>query len=400
MARILLLLPTATYRARDFLAAARRLGVDVVVGSEEQQVVGNDGARSVVIPLDDIEQATAAVASLDRARPLDAVVAVDDQGVVAAGEIAARLGLAHNPRDALAATRDKSLLRRRLDAAEVPQPEYRIAVTPDEARVAAQDLGLPVVVKPVSLSASRGVIRVDDADEVPAVAERVLQIQGRPPLLVERYVPGAEVALEGLVHDGRLQVLALFDKPDPLEGPFFEETIYVTPSRLTDESQREIVRVTASAVDALGLRTGPVHAELRVPADGEAVLLEVAARSIGGLCARSLVFGLGVSLEELILRQATGAGLGSLKTAYAASGVMMLPIPRRGTLVAVHGQDDARAVAGVDSVEITIPVGRPVEPLPDGDRYLGFLFAHGEKPADVERALRAAHAALHIDIRS
>jgi biotin carboxylase len=314
--------------------------------------------------------------------------------------VAARLGLAHNPGEALAATRDKSRLRAALAAAEVAQPAYRVVGTPEEACDAALALGVPAVVKPVSLSASRGVIRVDDLDEVPAVASRVLGIQGGGPLLVERYVPGAEVALEGLLHDGELDVLAIFDKPDPLEGPYFEETIYVTPSRLSEATQQEIVRVTVAAVAALGLRTGPVHAELRVPAEGEAVLLEVAARSIGGLCARSLVFGLGVSLEELILRQATGRALGSLQPKYAASGVMMLPIPRRGTLVAVRGQEKARAVAGVDSLEITIPVGRVVETLPDGDRYLGFVFAHGTTPIDVERSLRAAHAALDVDIRS
>jgi biotin carboxylase len=400
VARVLLLLPSATYRARDFLAAARRLGVDVVVGSEKPQVVGLDGANAVLVPLDDVDAATEAVGALDRRLPLDAVVAVDDQGVVVAGEVAARLGLAHNPGEALAATRDKSRLRAALAAAEVAQPAYRVVGTPEEARAAALALGVPAVVKPVSLSASRGVIRVDDLDEVPAVASRVLGIQGGGPLLVERYVPGAEVALEGLLHDGELDVLAIFDKPDPLEGPYFEETIYVTPSRLSEATQQEIVRVTVAAVAALGLRTGPVHAELRVPAEGEAVLLEVAARSIGGLCARSLVFGLGVSLEELILRQATGRALGSLQPKYAASGVMMLPIPRRGTLVAVRGQDKARAVAGVDSLEITIPVGRVVEPLPDGDRYLGFVFAHGTTPIDVERSLRAAHAALDVEIRS
>jgi biotin carboxylase len=399
VARVLLLLPTATYRARDFLAAARRLGVDVVVGSEEPQVVGDDGANTVLVPLHDVDAATEAVGALDRRLPLDAVVAVDDQGVVIAGEVAARLGLPHNPGDALAATRDKSRLRALLAAAEVPQPAYRVASTPDEARAAASGLGVPVVVKPVSLSASRGVIRVDELDEVPGVATRALSIQRTGPLLVERYVPGPEVALEGLMHDGELEVLAVFDKPDPLEGPYFEETLYVTPSRLPEVSQHEIVRVAAAAIGALGLRTGPVHAELRVPADGEAVLLEVAARSIGGLCARSLVFGLGVSVEELILRQATGRALGSLRPMYAASGVMMLPIPRLGTLVSVRGQDDARAVPGVDGLEITIPVGRPVVPLPDGDRYLGFVFAHGETPLDVERSLRTAQAALHVDIR-
>jgi biotin carboxylase len=353
-----------------------------------------------MLPLDDVDRATEAVGALDRRLPIDAIVAVDDQGVLAAGEISARLGLPHNPGEALEATRDKARLRARLAAAEVAQPGYRVVDTPHEARGAARELGLPVVVKPVSLSASRGVIRVDDFDDVEAVTQRVLGIQGRAPLLVERYVPGPEVALEGLVHDGELEVLAIFDKPDPLEGPYFEETLYITPSQLPDPSQREVARVTAAAVSALGLTTGPVHAELRVPTEGQAVLLEVAARSIGGLCARSLVFGLGVSLEELILRQATGRALGSLQPAYAASGVMMLPIPRRGTLVAVRGQDAARATPGVDSLEITIAPGRPVEPLPDGDRYLGFLFAHGETPAAVERALRVAHATLDIDIRS
>ncbi len=400
MARVLLLLPTATYRARDFLAAARRLGLDVVVGSEQAQVVGDDGAYAVLMPLDDIDAATEAVGDLDRRLPLDAVVAVDDQGVVVAGEVAARLGLPHNPAEALAATRDKSRLRARLAAAEVSQPAYRVVETAAAAREAAVELGVPVVVKPVSLSASRGVIRVDDVDEVAGVAQRVRRIQGSGPILVERYVPGAEVALEGLVHDGGLEVLALFDKPDPLEGPYFEETLYVTPSRLAEASQHEIVRVTEAAVAALGLRTGPVHAELRVPAPGSAVLLEVAARSIGGLCARSLVFGLGVSLEELILRQATGRPLGSLNRAQAASGVMMLPIARRGTLVAVHGQDAVRAMPGIDGLEITIPTGRIVEPLPDGDRYLGFVFAHGETAADVERWLRTAHAALIVEIAS
>ncbi|HEY7134648.1 MAG TPA: ATP-grasp domain-containing protein [Acidimicrobiia bacterium] len=397
MPRVLLLLPTSTYRARDFVAAARRLGLDVVIGSEEPQVL-DVADRAVLVPLDDVDTAAAAVGALDRRSPLDAVVAVDDQGVVVASEVAARLGLPHNPTDAVAATRDKTRLRALLARAEVAQPDFRVVADADGARGAAEELGAPVVVKPVSLSASRGVIRVDDVGDVPAVAARVLGIQRGGPLLVERYVPGAEVALEGLLHDGALEVLAIFDKPDPMEGPYFEETIFVTPSRLDRVTQDEIVRVTAAATDALGLATGPVHAELRVPGDGRAVLLEVAARSIGGLCARSLVFGLGVSLEELILRQATGRALGSLQRAHAASGVMMLPIPRAGTLRAVHGRDAALAIEGIDGLEITIPVGHDVVPLPDGDRYLGFVFAHGETPGGVERTLRRAFAALDVVI--
>jgi biotin carboxylase len=217
------------------------------------------------------------------------------------------------------------------------------------------------------------------------------------PLLVEQYVPGVEVAVEGLLRDGELTVLAVFDKPDPLEGPYFEETIYVTPSRLPPEALGRVAIVTARACAAIGLVEGPVHAEVRV--DHERVhVVEVAARSIGGLCARTLRFGAGIALEELVLRHALGMPLDGIEREPDASGVMMLPIPAAGTLREVRGQDQARAVPGVTGLEITIPRGRTLVPLPDGDRYLGFVFARGDTPAAVEASLRAAHAALAVEI--
>jgi biotin carboxylase len=258
-------------------------------------------------------------------------------------------------------------------------------------------------VKPLSLSASRGVIRADDPPAAAAAAERVRAIlaeageDSAEPLLVERYVPGAEVAVEGLLRGGALEPLAVFDKPDPLEGPYFEETIFTTPSRLPGEIVAAVTRTTADACSALGLREGPIHAELRVDR-GRVWMLELAARSIGGLCSRSLRFGVGVSLEEVILRHALGLPLRDLRREAAASGVMMLPIPRAGRLREVRGQDEARAVPGIVGLEISIGRDRPVRPLPEGDRYLGFLFARGETPTAVEDALRAAHARLEIDI--
>jgi biotin carboxylase len=261
------------------------------------------------------------------------------------------------------------------------------------------------VVKPLSLSGSRGVIRADDLDQAEAAAERVrgiLAAAGEPvdaSLLLESYLSGAEVAVEGLLRAGQLQLLAVFDKPDPLEGPYFEETIYVTPSRLPAGVLAEVERITAQAARALGVREGPVHAELRV--DGESVrVLELAARSIGGLCSRALRFGVGVSLEQLILRHALGLGVDDLGRESMAAGVMMLPIPRAGTLVAVEGQEQARAIAGIEGLQITIARGRPLVPLPDGDRYLGFLFARGLTAEAVERSLRAAHARLRVRIDS
>lgn len=399
VARVLVLLPSATYRARDFLAAAARLEVDVVVGSEERQTLADSmGDRALVVPLADVAAATDAIAELHSRTPLDAVVAVDDQGVIVAAHAAARLGLAHNPPDGVAATRDKAAMRARFARAGVPQPEFRVVAPDADVVAAAREVGLPCVIKPVSLSASRGVIRADDLDAVVAAAARIrAMVDGL--LLVERYLPGDEVAVEGLLRAGKLEVLAIFDKPDPLVGPFFEETLYVTPSRLAVPTLDTITRTTARAAAALGLVEGPVHAELRID-DGRTSMLELAARSIGGLCSRALRFGAGITLEEVVLRHALGLPLDELAREEAAAGVMMIPIPRAGVLERVDGQDAARAVPGVVGLEITIAPGRPLLPLPEGDRYLGFVFAHAETPAAVEQALRAAHDMLEIVIVS
>jgi biotin carboxylase len=401
VARLILLLPTATYRAADFLTAARALGAEVVVASERRLV--SMGDAQLTLDLCRPEAAAEAIAALAEERPLDAVVAVDDQGVRVAALAAARLGLPGNPPEAAAATRDKAAMRGAFAAAGVPQPEHRTVGPGDDPAAVAADLGLPCVVKPLSLSASRGVIRADDPRAAAAAVARVRAIlaeAGEDPdeaLLIERYVPGAEVSVEGLLRAGALETLAVFDKPDPLEGPYFEETIFTTPSRLPGGVVAAVTRMTADACAALGLREGPVHAELRT--DGERVwMLELAARSIGGLCSRSLRFGLGVSLEEVILRHALGLPRGDLRREGAASGVMMLPIPRAGVLREVRGQDEARAVPGIAGLEISIGRDRPVRPLPEGDRYLGFLFARGQTPAQVEHALRAAHGRLEIDI--
>jgi biotin carboxylase len=396
--RVLLLLPTSTYRAPDFVRAATRLGVEVVVGSDEIPVLpGSDRDRVVEVPLDEPDAAAEAIVALDERRGVDAVVAVDDRGVVAAAAAGERLGFPHNPPAAVAATRDKAAMRRALAAAEVPQPSFALT---DRELDAVPAIPFPWVLKPVDRAGSQGVIRADDLDAARAAAARVRAVTDGP-LLVEQYVPGVEVAVEGLLGNGELTVLAVFDKPDPLVGPYFEETIYVTPSRLDADVLSRVGDVTARACTALGLVEGPVHAELRIePArDGDRLhVIEVAARSIGGLCARTLQFGAGIALEELVLRHALGMPLDGLTRAPGASGVMMLPIPRAGILREVGGQDDALAVPGVTGVEISIPRGKRVVPLPEGDRYLGFLFARGDTPADVEASLRAGHAALHIEI--
>jgi biotin carboxylase len=407
MLRVLLLLPTTSYRTPDFLDAAARLGAEVVVASEEASTLeALNPAGLLTLDFRDPAACARRVAAFAATRPIDAVVGVDEDTAVAAAAIAEELGLRHNPIDAVRAARNKAVMRERLAQAGVPAPRHRLHDLAGDPKSAAVDAEYPCVLKPTFLAASRGVIRANDRDEFVAAWRRIAAIVAEPEvarrggdaareILVEEFLPGVEVALEGLLDAGRLRVLALFDKPDPLDGPFFEETIYVTPSRLPPASQERIASVATDAAAALGLCDGPIHAELRVRG-GEAWILEIAARSIGGLCSRTLRFGTGLSLEELILRHALGSGGETLVREPGASGVMMIPIPRAGVLEGVEGLEHAAAVPGIVDVTISAHPGQTLVPLPEGSRYLGFLFARAGEPEQVESALRRAHAALRF----
>lgn len=408
MPRVLLLLPTTTYRTEAFLGAARQLGVEVVIGSERANTLQEQFPENL-LTLDFLKPDLVAreVAEFSGRRQIDAVVPVDDLTTVVGAAIAEALGLPANSVESAMATRNKAIMRGLLARAGVPSPRSTVLSIEDDPLLNARRATYPCVLKPLILSASRGVIRADDADQFVAAFRRIEAILRTPDIeamgdaarriLVEDFVPGREVALEGLLLKGNLQVLALFDKPDPLDGPFFEETIYVTPSRLPASVQSAIADCTARAARALGLSEGPVHAELRVNDHGPWVI-EIAARSIGGLCSRTLSFGTGMSLEELILRHALQIEIPSLAREPAAAGVMMIPIPERGILKEVRGRDDAEDVPGITEVTITAHVGQELVPLPEGWRYLGFVFARAESPERVETALRQAHRLLDFVI--
>jgi len=404
--QVVLLMSPATYRAGAFFLAAERLGLEVLQAIDLPPSLTSYWD----VPLGfDFTHPEAAAAQLVEAlgdRPPAAILAVDDSATLVASLASARLDLPSNDPAAALAARDKFVMRERLAAGGVPVPGYhRYPLDADPAAIAAET-GFPCVIKPMRLSGSRGVIRADTpADFIMAWerTRRLLLDEGYDPagddgfLLVERYLPGVEVALEGLLSEGALRVLALFDKPDPLDGPFFEETIYITPSRLPPDVQQAIAARTAQSAAALGLREGPVHAELRINDDG-IWLIEMAGRSIGGLCSSVLEFGVGVSLEELILRHAVGLPLPPMDEEATGAGVMMIPIPRAGMLRGVDGVDAALAVPGVTGVEITAKLNHPLVPLPEGASYLGFIFARGQSPAAAETALREAHARLHFRI--
>ena len=410
MSRLLILASKLGYQTRSFAEAARALGIDVVFASDrcgQLEDPWSDGA--IALRFDQPEEAARRIVKQSLVRPVDGLIALGDRPLATAAYAAAALGITYNSPQAVENCRSKLRQREILREAGLPVPGFFSFRLDKKVERILPRVQFPCVIKPLRLAASQGVIRANDAPEFATAVERIRHLLSSPEvqatrepeldrLLVERYIPGAEVALEGLLEQGTLRVLALFDKPDPLEGPYFEESIYVTPSRLPAEMQTRIFDCAADAVRALGLSEGPLHAEFRVNDVGPWVL-EVAPRPIGGLCSRTLRFGPDrIFLEELLVRHVTGLAGVEMSRESLAAGVMMIPVPRSGVLEGAEGVERAAMTPGVDEVQITARLHDFIAAWPEGSTYLGFIFARGETPAQVEAALRLAHDALRFTI--
>jgi formate-dependent phosphoribosylglycinamide formyltransferase (GAR transformylase) len=401
---LLIVATTTGYQLKMYREAALRLGVDVSLATDRCHVLDDPwGDHAIPVRFDALEESAAALAE---GRSFDAVVAIGDRPAYLAALVAERLRIPFHRPQAAAAAINKFTTRECFRQAGLPVPQYSRISVDEDARALAQKLPYPCVLKPLGLSTSRGVVRVNDPQEFVSAFKRIRALLKIPSIArlkdpalnyiqVETFVPGCEFALEGLVTDGRLQVLTLFDKPDPLDGPYFQETIYVSPSRQPPGVQEAIRKTAQAAVTALGLQQGPVHAEMRV-GGGRVWMLEAAPRSIGGLCAKAIVFGNGAPLEEVVVRHALGEDVSDLRVRAEAAGVMMIPVPRAGIYRSTDGVHDAEAIA--DEVVVTAKEGQRVLPLPEGNTYLGFLFAYGGTALEIEDRLRRAHNALRFEI--
>ncbi len=406
MKRLLIVAATTGYQTKSFENAARGMGLDVVLATDRCHRLEDPWADNALAVR--FEDPSAALQALSGHRRPDAIVAVGDRPTVIAALAAKEFGLPYHSVEAVEACRNKHAARERFRTAGLLAPDYfRVPIT-SEPDVIARRATYPCVLKPLGLTGSRGVIRADDELQFVIAFERIRKMLESPDIRrrqdvqdgfiqVETFLPGTEYALEGLVTGGELQVLAIFDKPDPLDGPFFEETVYVTPSRAMPEVIESIVATTSQAVKALGLTHGPVHAEMRYNGCG-VWMLEVAARPIGGLCSQSLRFEGGCSLEHLVIRHALGEDVSNTRREPCASGVMMIPIPVSGVYVGVQGVDEARAVEGVTDIAITATEGQKLLKLPEGASYLGFIFGRADTADKVEGALKAAHKKLEFQI--
>jgi len=412
--RLLLFATKLGYQTRSFNAAAEKLGVELAFVTDRcgrMDDPWNDNALPA--HFESPEAAARAVLEAQRGLRVDGVLALGDRPGPTAAYVARGLGLLHNHPASVEACGNKLRTREVFHEAGIPVPWFRAVSLNAVPEPTLLGITYPCVLKPLSLSASQGVVRANNRDEFHSGAARLKRLFHSPELratrdphldemLVEGYLPGMEVAVEALLTEGALRILAIFDKPDPLEGPYFEETIYVTPSRLPDSEQRAIESSLRSALRALGLTHGPAHAEFRLN-DRGVWPIEVAPRPIGGLCARALRFCLAdgekeIGLEELLLRHALGLPGGDAVREAVASGVMMIPVPQSGVLENVEGEKLARQIPGITSLEITARLHDYIAAWPEGSSYLGFLFARGDTPAAVEAALRAAHAQLKFTL--
>jgi hypothetical protein len=397
--RALLIAPDRSYRTGAFVLAAQKLGVELVVASFGEACLAS---RSGGLALNRKSQ-TDALDTISRAvaeNPFAAILASDDETVGLAGVAAERNGLPGNSADAIKAQTSKIHFRRLCQSNETQCPEFISLDSKNLERGAPAGVHYPCVAKPAMLSASRGVIRCDNPGELSRALKRIHSLLysegklGEDVVLVEDYIDGLEYAVDGLLKRGRLQVLAIFEKPGPMAGPFFEETIYLTPPRLSHKVTGQVIGSLEILCRKLGICEGALHAELRINSSG-VWFLEIAGRTVGGRCGRILEFQTGCSLEELVLANAARlpAAVGE---STGSSGVMMIPVTQGGVLRRVEGISAARREPGIVDVEIDVREGQILVPWPEGCAYPGFIFARAGTVADVERALRAAHRCLNF----
>lgn len=406
MKNVLLLLPNETYRAEAFINAAKKLDLHLIVGSQQRQALSElMQNRTLVVSMSNPELGATQIERAAQNTTIDAILSVDDGGLKTASIASERLGLKHISSKSVSSAQNKIAMRQILEIAGVNQPKSATYRDGDEIEPKLLEVGgFPVVTKPASLSGSIGVIRANSKEELLSAIQKTSQIQqlhGCPkesPLIIEQYIAGDEYAIDTIISNNQMIMSTIFEKPQPLIGPYFAETIYVTPPRVNTDTNKAILESVDNARVALGIDTGPVHCEIRIDDSGSIFIIELAARSIGGKCAAAIPFRNQISLEEVILMEATGFDIPPLSFENQASGVFMIPTPKAGMIRAIHGLKEARNVRWITDIDISATLNTEVSPIPYDAKYIGFIFAKAPSAKVVVNALETAHKLIELDI--
>lgn len=401
---------TSTYRASAFLEASKKLEISTIIGTDQPDILGHlNPGSSINLDYSKNNDSKKKIIEHINKFPIHGVLAIDEETLILGAIVADSLGLICHSMESVSTTRSKYELRKVLSEDGLRNPEFKLISSEENPKLISKSISFPCVMKPTYLSGSRGVIRANNEKEFTNAYLRIKNILDEPEaiirgkdeakmLLIEEYIDGIEVAVEGIIVNGEFLPLTIFDKPEPLDGPFFEETLYVTPSRLPKSLQEKILEETKNASNAIQLTNGPVHAELRIDRNGDPWVIDIASRTIGGKCSRAIKFSDGITLESIILSHVLGKKLPNIVPISSSSGVMMIPIPKSGVLKEVLGKEDALAIEGIEEIEITIPLGDKIVQLPEGDRYLGFIFASSKKSNETIEILKEAHKNLKFEI--
>jgi hypothetical protein len=401
MPRLLLIAPEASYHTASFQAAGKRLGIEVILASEGHFPIVSSQSVGLRVDFSRLSRSLRIIEATYRKTPFDGVIGTDDASLELAAIVAAAFGLPANSPLSAKVSRRKDNSRVAQREAGLVTPWFTVVTSNQQGGyVVPAEVNYPCVAKPVTLSASRGVIRVDNEQQLVAALSRIFGIiESSGPehprvVLIESYIPGSEYVVEGLLSGGNWQTIIIFGKPNPLEGPFFEETIYIAPPDLEIGVKRNMIEVVRRACAVYGLEHGPIHAECRVNEAG-VWLIELTPRTIGGKCSRLFELGTSVALEDIVILNSLGRQV-SISPPTEFIGVMMIPVPGPGIVRRIEGINAASSVEHIEAIEIDVKPGQQLVPWPEGSSYPGFIFARGSRSQLVLNALNKAHKTLRF----
>ena len=384
MNKLLLVIPENSYKSNDFVLTAEKLGIDFLIITDSDQVTSQFGDTVIIQNFDEnISDET-----LIKLQKITHVLPVDHSGLKYAGYLVDLLGAKGNKLFAVEHSMNKFESRNTFNSISNIKAKNMIAKSLKDIESFTEKHGTSVL-KPNFGSASKSVLKINNFNQSKDYIINLMNDCEDQEMIIEQYIEGTEYALEGNLINSNLNKITIFDKPIEYKEPYFEESIYITPSELPEELQNQIIKLIGNACKKIGLENGPVHVEFKI-LDENIFIIEINPRMIGGLCSKCLSFGLfKVSLEEITLHAFLYNELKPIELLSNYVGVLMLPTPKTGKFVSIN-QDELEKIDNVSTVEITVSQNSDLLEPPFGDKYLGFVFSQANEKALVINALMKA----------
>ena len=384
MKKLLLVIPENSYKSNDFVVAAEKLGIDFLIITDSEQV-SSKFSDTVIINKFDAELNKN---NLKKLKDVTHVLPVDHSALKFSGYLVDLLEVKGNKLESINLSMNKYESRKIFNSLLDIKVNNEIIKNIDDVNTFINKNGTSVL-KPIYGTASKSVLKINNVEKNKEQIEKLMQDCFDQDLVIEEYIDGKEYALEGTIINSELKKIVIFDKPVEYKHPYFEESIYITPSELSSEAEKRVVSIVDKACKKIGLEDGPVHVEFKIN-ENQIFIIEINPRMIGGLCSRCLSFGLfKVSLEEIILHAFMNNELKNIELLNNYVGVLMIPTPKSGKFISIN-KEELEKIPNISNVEITVPEGSDLLEPPYGDKYLGFAFSQGIDKKTVNESLLTA----------